>query len=88
MVGDDLVVDPFGRALPAFVRGIGTDLALEARRITAIDGDHIGSEGEIGDENDLRFRFGAGGSVLEAGVNSAATQQQTGERHSEACQSW
>ena len=84
--GDDLVVDPFGRALPAFVRGIGADLALEASRITAIDGDHIGSEGEIGDEDDLRLRFGASRSDLEAAVNSAATQQQSGERHNEACQ--
>lgn len=66
--GDDLVVDPFGHVLPVFVRGIGADLALEARRITAIDGDHIGSEGEIGDEDDLRLRFGASRSDLEAAV--------------------
>ena len=52
------------------MRGIDANLALEARRITAIDGGHIGSEGEIRDENDLQFRFGAGGSGLEAAVNS------------------
>ena len=75
--GDDLVVDPFGRALPAFMRGIGADLALEASRITAIDGDHIGSEGEIGDEDDLRLRFGASRSDLEAAVNSAAPASAT-----------
>ena len=75
--GDDFVVNAFGRTLPAFVRGIGADLALEARRITAIDGDHIGSESEIGDEDDLRLRFGASRSDLEAAVNSAAPASAT-----------
>jgi hypothetical protein len=69
------------------MRGISADLAFKARRITAIDGDHIGGEGEIGDENDLRLRFGAGDSGLEAVVNSAAAQQQPGERHNQASQS-
>jgi hypothetical protein len=42
------------------MRGICADLALETRRITAVDGDHVGSEGEIRDENEMRFRFVAG----------------------------
>ena len=50
------------------MRGIGANLALEARRITVIDGDHIESEGEIRNEDDLRLWFGASRSDLEAAV--------------------
>jgi hypothetical protein len=53
--GDNLVVDSLGRARPALVRGVSADLAFEPGRITAIDGDHVGRESEIGDKNDLRF---------------------------------
>jgi len=89
-VGDDgghnLVVDSLGRARPAFVRGVNADLAFKPRRITAIDSDHVGSKGEIGDKNDLRFRFGASG-LETAAVNGAAAQQETGGHRTEACQS-
>src|SRR5262249_4021663 len=69
--GDNLVVDSLCCARPALVRGVIADLAFKPRCIAAIDSDHVGREGEIGDKNDLRFRFGACG--LEAvAVNSAA----------------